>query len=459
MAAQPASRSDALLERGLLTLIVAAYLVIAALYAVRTPLWQTPDEPAHYNYIRQIAEAGCCPVIRVGDWDNAYLEQIKAARFSEASIGDRLGTIQYEDHQPPLYYIIVSPLFIASNGDPIILRLFSVALGAGTIIVAWGVLRLLVPSRPYIALTAAGFIAFLPQHVAMMASINNDSLAELIIALILFGCVGYLGNGDRDSRIVRVLSHPLTLGLLYGVGLLTKLTVYPLAAVIGLTVLLRARNDGWAWQRVIGQLAWIGVPALICGLLLWGRNLSVYGGLDFLAQNAHDRVVVGQPQTISYIERTGVSVWLRDAIQTTFQSFWGQFGWMGVPMTDTIYLLLLGFTLFVLSGAIIAFVRWRKHLSIPQHHALLIFALSFTLAVATISYWNLKFVQFQGRYLFPGLIPIAALVSFGIAGWLSLISERAPIVRWVAPLITFGLAALSVYALWRIILPALVIVN
>ncbi|MBX3080064.1 MAG: glycosyltransferase family 39 protein [Anaerolineae bacterium] len=453
------SRSDALIERGLLTLIVTAYLVIATLYAVRTPLWQVPDEPAHYNYIRQIATVGCCPVIQAGDWDNDYLEAIKAARFSPASIGDRLGTIQYEDHQPPLYYLLAAPLYTASNGDPISLRLFSLALGACTIIVTWGTLRLLVPSRPSMALTAAGFVAFLPQHIAMMAGINNDSLAELIIALILFGCVAYVGNGKREGWIVRLFSQPLTLGILYGIGLLTKLTVYPLAAVIGLAVLLRARSDGWTWRRVIGQLVWIGIPALICGGILWGRNLSVYGGLDFLAQNAHDHVVVGQKQTMDYISEHGVRGWIGDALQTTFHSFWGQFGWMGVPMTDTIYAALLAFSAFVLSGAVIAFVRWRGKLTPPQHHALLIFALSFALAVATITYWNLKFVQFQGRYLFPGLIPIAALVAFGIAGWLSLISARAPILRWIAPLIPFGLAALSIYALFRIILPALVIVN
>src|SRR5262245_34403542 len=113
--AQPTSRSDALLERGLLTLIVATYLVIAALYAVRTPLWQVPDEPAHYNYVRQIATSGCCPVIQAGDWDNTYLEQIKAARFDPAIVGDRLSTVQYEDHQPPLYYLLATPLYAATN--------------------------------------------------------------------------------------------------------------------------------------------------------------------------------------------------------------------------------------------------------------------------------------------------------------------------------------------------------
>ncbi|MCA1553249.1 MAG: hypothetical protein LC737_02600, partial [Chloroflexi bacterium] len=50
------------------------YLALAALYALNTPPWQVPDEPAHYNYIRTIAEQGTLPVLQVGDYDQAYLE-------------------------------------------------------------------------------------------------------------------------------------------------------------------------------------------------------------------------------------------------------------------------------------------------------------------------------------------------------------------------------------------------
>jgi len=35
-----------------LLLILLAYFVAGTLYAVQTPRWQGPDEPAHYNYLR-----------------------------------------------------------------------------------------------------------------------------------------------------------------------------------------------------------------------------------------------------------------------------------------------------------------------------------------------------------------------------------------------------------------------
>ena len=39
-------------------LILIGYGVLVTRYATRTPDWQAPDEPAHVNYVRQIADEG-----------------------------------------------------------------------------------------------------------------------------------------------------------------------------------------------------------------------------------------------------------------------------------------------------------------------------------------------------------------------------------------------------------------
>src|SRR5436309_10386779 len=97
------------IEIVILGVITLAYLGIAALYAIKTPAWQVPDEPAHYNYVAQVATNGCCPILQSGDWNNKYLNDIKDAKFSPEVVKGDLGTIQYEDHQPPLYYFLLAP--------------------------------------------------------------------------------------------------------------------------------------------------------------------------------------------------------------------------------------------------------------------------------------------------------------------------------------------------------------
>ena len=36
--------------------ILVCYFVLGGLFAVLIPPWQVPDEPAHYNYVRQLAQ-------------------------------------------------------------------------------------------------------------------------------------------------------------------------------------------------------------------------------------------------------------------------------------------------------------------------------------------------------------------------------------------------------------------
>src|SRR3970040_1291762 len=84
--------------------IVLTYLVVGTLYAVHTPRWQVPDEPAHYNYIRQVVETRAFPVLEPGDYDQAYLSDLTSTRFPPDK---PIGTLEYEEHQPPLLYILV----------------------------------------------------------------------------------------------------------------------------------------------------------------------------------------------------------------------------------------------------------------------------------------------------------------------------------------------------------------
>jgi len=144
---------------------------------------------------------------------------------------------------------------------------------------------------------------------------------------------------------------------------------------------------------------------------------------------------------------------LRRMAQTTFQSFWGQFGWMSVVLDTRFYLALLAFT--AVSAAL--FLAWwissaRRGLAAPQRSALTLFAALALGGLLGFAWYNLQFVQHQGRYLYPGLAPIATGLSLG---WHFPLS-RWPRLRnwaWLAGLL--ALAAFDVYLLWRVILPAM----
>jgi hypothetical protein len=104
-----------------LLLILLAYLAVAGQYALLTPPWQAPDEPAHYNVIRQLA-AGEIPVMAPATTTRRTSTKSAAPNSPRNTA---LTQIEYEDWQPPLYYLLLTPVFWIFGGSLVALRFTS----------------------------------------------------------------------------------------------------------------------------------------------------------------------------------------------------------------------------------------------------------------------------------------------------------------------------------------------
>jgi hypothetical protein len=287
---------------------------------------------------------------------------------------------------------------------------------------------------------------------------------------------------------------PWHLGLLVGIGLLTKLSTLFLIGVVPLAILLKwwmgnGEDDGGAQRAgslrtLFLRLAGFALPALALGAIWWTRNLNVYGWPDFLGLGRHHQVVADQLRTADKIAAIGWSAYLREAVGTTFNSFWGQFGWMAVPMPEWAYGAIQVMLLVVVSGLVVEVVgQERKRSPTPPPNPLpvhgdgeksrsltssqegrsgwLVLGATLVLALAAFVYYNTEFVQFQGRYLFPGLIPFALLMALGVDRWRQVMVRMGgnlpgrPYLGWVVAVAFLPLAALDVYLLWRVIVPGL----
>jgi len=409
-----------------LFLIIAIYLVVGTLYALLTPPWQIPDEPAHYNYVRFVAENRRYPVLLMGDYPHEYLEEIKARRFPpEMSIDP----IRYEFHQPPLYYSLAVPFYWLTRFWPparqvSALRFLSLLLCGGIIYLAYLVAREVFPTDEVLALGTAAFVAGVPMHLAMLAAVNNDGLAELILAGILWMLVGYLKGEGKEGTEGAEGKGPwrlVGLGVLVGLGMLTKTTTLVSIPLVLVAVVLTIGRRPSAISRQLSAISYqlfaIFLPALLLTLPWFVRNVSVYGGLDILGLARHEAVVVGQPRTADWLVQYGVAGLARDFLLTTFRSFWAQFGWMGVLVDERIYLLLALLCAIVGSGFLIYLVRvirQKDTLSAHQKAALGLLALSAFLTLLSYLWYNVKFVQHQGRYLFPALVPLGLFFALGL---------------------------------------------
>lgn len=431
--------------RWLVALLI-AYLLAGSLFAYYTPEWQAPDEPAHYNYVAHIAKTGTLPVLRMGDYNQEKLYNLLSTNFMR-----RLSpsSLRYESYQPPLYYLLATPIFWVSNGSLFALRLFGVVLGALTVLLLYLCLALVFPGKTLIPLGAAAFSALLPMHMAMAAAVNNDGLAELLIMASMLMLLQWMrhrfyGNGGSSanpqqrgvapSRRRRPQSQLLWLGVLMGLGMATKIYAYLLLPlVVGVVVVvmwLSPRIQASPRQTVqfapsraslfagVQQLLWVIVPAVLLALPLWIRNVLLYGQWDLLGLAWHDQVVAGQPRTDEWIADVGWIAYSERAFSFTFQSFWGVFGWMSVFMDERIYTALLIFSGVIFLGVLWATVRFISggpdtDMDVFQLSVLILFGLM--LLMVTVGYvgYNMKFVQHQGRYFFWGLLPISTVVALG----------------------------------------------
>ncbi len=442
-----------------LGLILVAYLALACCYALVTPMDDAPDESAHRVYVQWLAENRRLPVFDPADAQH------------------------YELHQPPLYYALCLPVYLA-GGDgrdaervTRAMRFVNVILGALLVLLTFGFASNVFPDRPSVALGATAFAAFLPMQIALCASLNNDVLTDILIAGVLWVLAVQLragrrrqgeGKDDEEGRraATQAPKQPKSergagrgrrladgewppysrgftgrqmalAGALTGLGFLTKSQSAFLIPVIWLAALV-----GW-WNRDLTPRRALGLAAVATGVALavggWWlvRNQLLYG--DPLAMGVFLKAFVGTrptPETMMAAARITpfqyVTQWV---IPWTFKSFWGMFGPSAAGRfafyPDWTYRLLVLFS----AAAAVGVARWL--VGPPrvawQRRALLPAALLGALVVVSFVRFNMTFFQAQGRYLLPALPLWALLFAVGME---SLAPPRG------RPLLMVGLALL-----------------
>jgi 4-amino-4-deoxy-L-arabinose transferase-like glycosyltransferase len=401
---------------------------LAALFAVRTPDWQAPDEPAHYAYVATVAQTGLPPILVPACYNELYKNTLVGSNFTQPIAFDRFC---YEGHQPPLFYYLAAPFYALGGGSLLVLRLLCAAIGALVPALAYLIVRRATNDIP-LAVASGGLVAVVPQHLAMIGTLNNDALCFAVVALAVWQMGRLLQwQGKVPQR------EWLWLGGMVGVALLTKTLAWIALPLAGLTVLLRWNQERKSvggtrtqpastfWKNSVS----VGAIALLLIVPWFTRNTLTYGAWDVMGLQIHDEIAVGQPRTEAEVARRGAWGTFTNGAQTTFNSFWGQFGWMKAPLQAREYQVLWLFHGLALIGwGVLAWQRrMRNDSPFISTEMLLLFGAWVAVNLALLIYYNLEFVQYQGRYLFSALTPIAFFLMAGLG---ALVPRRWRVVPW-----------------------------
>jgi hypothetical protein len=270
-----------------------------------------------------------------------------------------------------------------------------------------------------VAVAAAAVVAFLPMHLALVSSAGNDVLTEVFVAAALLVMVRYLRAASQyrsraDGRAPGA-GASLLVGLMIGLGLLTKSLAILLFPTVWLALAFAARGpNGYEWRRLARDLAASTMVALaIAGWWLL-RNQALYG--DLLAQKAFLVAFRDRPSPQVMMSRFHLTS-VQYVAMTVGWTIASAFGVFGEKFAFFPYQVYIAFSAKALAEAV-SFARSliREKLADWQVQAWLVSAVLAALLLASFIRFNLSFFQAQARYLFPALPPAAVALCIGLEG-------------------------------------------
>jgi len=435
-----------------LAALLVVYVGLAVAYSLADPLYEAPDELRHVRYVRHISEYRGLPLQK----ENGPRAQSHHPPLYYA-LGALLSAwvpveedVYYQPRENPFWayrywevgsdnknqYIHDVSTFLGMLPLPqlrgialvvYIVRWMTVLMGSVVVWLTYCIGLRVFPERPSLALGGAAMVALNPQFLYLSGAVNNDVPAAMWGGAALLVCLQVAQGGLSRRR-------SFTLGLLFGLGVLTKIHVIVLLAPIQLALAAAARQDG-GWRGFLeANIEVLGSAALVAG---WWfvRNQVLYG--DPLGVSAHSELWNSR----SPLE----GLWaLRQDLPYLWSSLWGRFGYGQVVMPRVVYRGVLAFSVIGLVGHLLPGERALKPLTA------LILITTVTVFVVWVAYYILvQPAGARGRFLFPALPALGLLVA---GGWGRIVPARD---GWPVSLAaTGGLLALSVYALGWILIPA-----
>jgi hypothetical protein len=477
--------SELVRQHRAIALILTGFLVLGTVYSVVTPLFEASDELWHYPFVKHLADGGGLPVQdprieqpwrQEGSQPPLYYALgalatfwVDTSDFAEVRWLNPHADIGVETADGNLNMVVHSELeSFPYRGTALavhIVRFLSVLMGAGTVLCTYLIALQVFPEQRTLAAGAAAFNAFVPMFLFISGSVNNDNLTILLCSLTLLILVRLMRGSRPPSQIPNtqypipnwssVVGHSSLLGLVIGLGALSK------ASALGLLPLTALGLALSAWQRraesVSHRITWFFgsfITVLVVSFAVAGwwylRNWFLYR--DPLGLNTFVAIVgprLHQP-TLRQLLGEG---------EGFVKAFWGLFGGVNVAMEPAVYWTLNALAILGLAGLMIAlgrnlFSRFTSHVprddSSPMTCTSLLILLTWPIILfLALIRWTTMTKASQGRLMFPAISAISVLLALGWSQWVPRRYEK-----WLLGIVGGLMFVLAAMAPFRHIAPA-----
>lgn len=446
------------------TALLLAALGNALLFASLVPLWQGPDEAAHFSYIQFIAEERAMPVYHLPYqlYHTDLQEDIRAsrARLEADALSFHPGTVQsflYGTPPPPatgnrhatpetyrnnalaygpLYYLYGVAAYAVSYGADVESRAYAVRFATALLMIpfAWFAYRfgrlLLGDKRKGLAFAA--FVALQPMVAHVFSIVNNDAMLITCAAGSFWLMACYAAHGT--------IRHAVWGGIVAGAAAMAKSHGIFVIAALPLFLLVRFVATGrLPWRAVAYSLG----AALLTAGPWFAFSLHQYGSPFGVPSGA---AVAGSPSVGAIL----TPLFFRWPF-TLFVSFFGNFGTLDTPLPVRTAMILWNLHLAAFVAVIIAAAVVMARRSLRGARGLFILCITlvagFDLMLALFFYGGMMDGG-QGRYYFAVWPLMAGALFYALNLFLPRWSRRP-----FMGILALAMALLSLFAAFHVVLP------
>ncbi len=427
-----------------------AYLLLASAYNLANPLFEAPDELLHYQFIRTLQAERKLPEVDPSGPLTEYhqpplyyaLTALVAPTITDNELepytrvnpfwGYEIGAVGRDNKNQYLHRREVFPFSHARRVVHLV-RAVSTLCGLITIVCAYGLASRLLPQP--LAAASAAMVAFTPNFLLTSGAITNDALLITIST-----AAGWLILTLSEAQQAPSIWQWAALAGLLGLGMLTKLSFWPILPVAGLAAIrLAIRLRSWRVVLTASMILTIGVAATGGWWML--RNLRLYGDPTGLS-SMWSVWGVRPPLT-----GTDYLIELRN-FRTTF---WANFGYGNVPAPGWVYNAIDFLSIASIAGLVAAGIR-RGHGSvwIGGRGSTALMAAWALLTLGALIWYLQRTFSVTGRQLYP-VLPLIGISL--VAGWAVWWPSRWPL-HWLSGLIVAGMLAFACGSLIGVLQPA-----
>ncbi len=459
-----------------IALILAAFFALGTTYSIITPLFEAPDELQHYARTKRLAEAigliQLDPAVSQFAHQERYQQPLYHLVGALATFWDDAGDmskllwfnphadigVAKEDGNVNLL-VHTSAESFPYRGTSLgvhALRLLSVLMGAGTVLMTYLIALQISPQRQHLALGAAAINAFIPQFLFISGAVNNDNLVTILSSLVLWLLIPLVETPISIRRSILI-------GVIIGLATLTKVNSLGLLPLVVLVIAISSHrqhstvgrrppdralfhlgrrpsaNESCRQRSTVGRWSpdralfrfrrrpsanescrqhtvkffvsrvalLLAIVALVSG---WKfvRNWQLYGDPTAL-QMFLNTLAPRHPQPTLH---QFMAEWGDYA-----QSLWGLFGLGNVPLGSPASRILDILALLGALGALIFLViTWRRRQASDRAWIKVLILLAWLVILfGSLMTWVIRIATSIGRFLFPAISSISILLFLGLS--------------------------------------------